>query len=127
MRDRRTLQGLPVLAAAVGRRSRSRCLPVPLASAGPSRTAHAPPAARATLTIARDAATTPVPSSFFGISTEYWALPLFERNMPAFERVLSLLHVTGDGPLVLRIGGDSADHSFWSPRLAADAAIGRSS
>jgi hypothetical protein len=30
--------------------------------------------------------------------------------------VLSLLHVAGDGPLILRIGGDSADHSFWSPR-----------
>jgi hypothetical protein len=30
--------------------------------------------------------------------------------------VLALLHVAGDGPLILRIGGDSADHSFWSPR-----------
>jgi hypothetical protein len=36
--------------------------------------------------------------------------------MPVFERVLALLHVRGDGPLVLRIGGDSADHSFWRPR-----------
>ncbi|MBV9802892.1 MAG: hypothetical protein JO130_06865, partial [Solirubrobacterales bacterium] len=59
---------------------------------------------------------TPVPSSFFGISTEYWALPLFERNTAAFERVLSLLHVAGDGPLILRIGGDSADQSFYSQR-----------
>ena len=33
-----------------------------------------------------------------------------------FERVLSLLHVPGNGPLVLRIGGDSADHSFWMPK-----------
>ena len=74
----------------------------------------APP--QATLTIAANADTTPVPSSFFGISTEYWALPLFDRNMPVFERVLASLHVRGDGPLVLRIGGDSADQSFWRPR-----------
>ena len=70
----------------------------------------------AVLTIGPTTSTTPVPSSYFGLSTEYWALPLFERNMPVFERVLSLLHVPGDGPLVLRIGGDSADHSFWMPK-----------
>jgi hypothetical protein len=57
-----------------------------------------------------------VPSSFFGLSTEYWALPLFESDTTAFERVLSLLHVPGDGPLILRIGGDSADQSFWDPK-----------
>ncbi len=72
--------------------------------------------AQATLTIGPKLSTAPVPSSFFGISTEYWTLPLFERDTPAFERVLSLLHVAGDGALILRIGGDSADHSFWSPR-----------
>jgi hypothetical protein len=71
---------------------------------------------QATLTIGPTLSTAPVPSSFFGISTEYWSLPLFERNTPAFERVLSMLHVAGDGPLILRIGGDSADHSFWSAR-----------
>jgi hypothetical protein len=75
-----------------------------------------PVSTQAALTIAPDAAGTPVPSSFFGLSTEYWALPLFERDTPAFERVLALLHVAGDGPLILRIGGDSADQSFWSPR-----------
>ena len=72
--------------------------------------------ARAVLTIGPNASTTPVPASYFGLSTEYWALPLFERNMPVFERVLALLHVPGNGPLMLRIGGDSADHSFWMPK-----------
>jgi len=83
----------------------------------PARGAAARPAPvpRAVLTIS-DASTTPVPASYFGLSTEYWALPLFERNMPVFEHVLSHLHVPGDGPLVLRIGGDSADHSFWMPK-----------
>jgi hypothetical protein len=74
------------------------------------------PVAQAVLTIGPNASTTPVPASYFGLSTEYWALPLFERDMPVFERVLSLLHVPGNGPLVLRIGGDSADHSFWTPK-----------
>ena len=72
--------------------------------------------AQAVLTVSPNASTTPVPGSYFGLSTEYWALPLFERDMPVFERVLSLLHVPGNGPLVLRIGGDSADHSFWMPK-----------
>ncbi|MBV8219050.1 MAG: hypothetical protein JO325_11345, partial [Solirubrobacterales bacterium] len=70
----------------------------------------------AVVTIGPSADTVSVPSSYFGISTEYWALPLFERNTPVFERVLRMLHVQGDGPLVLRIGGDSADHSFWAPK-----------
>ena len=71
---------------------------------------------QATVTIGSGASTVPVPSSYFGISTEYWSFPLFERNTPVFERVLALLHARGDGPLVLRIGGDSADHSVWRPR-----------
>lgn len=78
--------------------------------------AKAPSLPSVTLTVAPNASAVPVPSSFFGISTEYWALPLFERDTPVFERVLSLLHVTGDGPLILRIGGDSADHSFYYKR-----------
>ena len=80
------------------------------------RAAHPAPVTQAVLTIGPNASTTPVPASYFGLSTEYWALPLFERNMAVFERVISLLHVPGNGPLVLRIGGDSADHSFWMPK-----------
>ena len=87
-------------------------IPAPARAHGAAKPAPLPVAV---LTIS-DASTTPVPRSYFGISTEYWALPLFERNMPVFERVLSLLHVPGNGPLVLRIGGDSADHSFWMPK-----------
>jgi len=73
-------------------------------------------AAQAVLTVSPSASGTPVPASYFGLSTEYWTLPLFELNMPVFTRVLSLLHVPGNGPLVLRIGGDSADRSFWTPK-----------
>jgi hypothetical protein len=71
----------------------------------------------AQVSIAPGAAVMKVPRSFFGLSTEYWSLPLYERQIALFERVLSLVRVRGNGPLVLRIGGDSADHSFWDPRL----------
>jgi hypothetical protein len=79
--------------------------------------ADAPTPPQATLTIGPDLSAVPVPRSYFGISTEYWSLTpkWFEVNTPVFERVLRLLHVRGDGPLVVRIGGDSADHSFWKP------------
>jgi hypothetical protein len=56
-----------------------------------------------------------VPRSFFGLSTEYWTLPDYEPQVRLLERVLSLLHVRGGGPMILRIGGDSADHARWDP------------
>jgi hypothetical protein len=57
-----------------------------------------------------------VPRSFLGLSTEYWDVPAYARRLGSFQRILSLLHVPGDGPFVLRIGGDSADRSLWDPR-----------
>jgi hypothetical protein len=61
-----------------------------------------------------------VPPSFLGISTEYWALPLFGTQPTLFERALSLLRAPAGGALVVRVGGDSADHAFWAlkPRKA---------
>jgi hypothetical protein len=70
----------------------------------------------AAVTIGPLARTVRVPRSFFGLSTEYWSLPLYERHLSLFEQALSLLRVHGDGPQILRIGGDSADHTFWDPR-----------
>jgi hypothetical protein len=72
----------------------------------------------AVVSVAAGAARTPVPPSYLGLSTEYWALPLWSREMPLLERALSLVHVRGDGPLILRVGGDSADHTFWDPTEA---------
>jgi hypothetical protein len=57
-----------------------------------------------------------IPRSFLGLSTEYWTLPVDERHIDLYKRVLSLLHVPGDGRFVLRIGGDSSDHTFFDPR-----------
>ena len=72
----------------------------------------------ATVTIAASAHVAPIPRSYFGVSTEYWTLPLYERHLGAVERALRMLRVRGDGPFVVRIGGDSADHSFWDPDFA---------
>jgi len=62
---------------------------------------------------------TPIPRSFLGLSTEYWTLPIAERYIALDGRVLSLLHVRGDGPFVLRIGGDSSDHTFYEPGVSS--------
>jgi hypothetical protein len=64
-------------------------------------------------TVAPSATSRSVPRSFLGLSTEYWSLPSYTRDMPVFGRVLSLLQVPRDGPLLLRVGGNSADHTFW--------------
>ncbi|MFL5829142.1 MAG: glycosyl hydrolase family 79 C-terminal domain-containing protein [Solirubrobacteraceae bacterium] len=58
-----------------------------------------------------------VPRSFLGLSTEYWTLPFYQGHLPLLERVLSLLHVSDGGPMIVRIGGDSADHTFWVTKM----------
>lgn len=55
-----------------------------------------------------------VPRSFLGVSTEYWTIPVWAKHLALLGRVLST--ITPDGPMVLRIGGSSADQAFWSPR-----------
>ncbi len=70
---------------------------------------------RAELTLPAGVGWTRVPPSFLGLSTEYRALPDWTRRIPVATRVLSLLHVPGDSPLVLRIGGDSSSEALWEP------------
>lgn len=89
-----------------------------VAPAAPAARRIPPPPAAAQLTVLPDAAARSVPRSFLGLSAEYWALPLWQPQMPLLERVISLLRVPGDGPFVLRVGGDSADHAFWDPHQA---------
>jgi hypothetical protein len=64
---------------------------------------------KATVVLASSVGGARVPRSFFGLSAEYPELSIYERHAALFERVLSLL--SRDGPLVLRIGGDSADRT----------------
>ena len=68
---------------------------------------------RVSVAVALRGRATPVPRSFLGFSTEYWTLPVDERHVALYERVISLLHVRGDGGFVLRIGGVSSDHAVW--------------
>jgi len=56
-----------------------------------------------------------IPRSFLGFSTEYWTLPVDERHIALYRRVIALVHVPGDGRFVLRIGGDSSDQALWEP------------
>jgi Glycosyl hydrolase family 79 C-terminal beta domain len=70
---------------------------------------------RADVTVPVQASTSPIPRAFLGLSTEYATLPLVEQDTGLYERVLSALHVLGDGRFVLRIGGDSADHAIFDP------------
>ena len=68
----------------------------------------------ATVTMSASARAAAVPRSFLGVSTEYWTVPVWTAHMRLLTRVFGLLQA--NGPLVLRIGGDSADHTFWAPR-----------
>ena len=66
------------------------------------------------VTLARGRVSTRVPGSFLGVSTEYWTVPIWAGHMRLLRRVLALL--SADGPVRLRIGGDSADRVIWAPR-----------
>ena len=72
---------------------------------------------RAQVTVAAAAPLSAIPHSFLGLSTEYTTLPVEERHVALYRRVISLLHVPGDGPFVLRIGGDSSDHAIFDPTV----------
>ncbi|HWC86387.1 MAG TPA: hypothetical protein VG388_07605 [Solirubrobacteraceae bacterium] len=72
-----------------------------------------PPKIQARVVISARAPMRRIPASFLGLSTEYWSLPLWARHLSLLDRVLALVH--GPGPLIVRIGGDSADRTFWSP------------
>jgi hypothetical protein len=74
------------------------------------------------VTITSHAAVTPIPRSFLGFSTEYWTLPVDERHLQIYGRLLSYVHVPGDGPLILRIGGDSSDHAIFDPNYLLEPA-----
>jgi hypothetical protein len=77
--------------------------------------AAVPRPVRAELTVRAGAPTAGIPRSFLGLSTEYWVLPILARHPGLVDRALSVIRVPGDGPLTVRIGGDSADLSLWDP------------
>lgn len=60
-----------------------------------------------------------LPKSFLGLSVEYWDLPVFASHPTVMRNLFRLLRVPGDGAVLLRVGGDSADQAYWgrSPSL----------
>ncbi|HEX4008744.1 MAG TPA: glycosyl hydrolase family 79 C-terminal domain-containing protein [Solirubrobacteraceae bacterium] len=122
-RSRATLAAIPaailagVLAVAVAVDAQPGQPPSATRHGRPRHHRVAPPLA-AQVTVSARASLAAVPRSYLGLSTEYWALPLWAPDMSLLERVVSLIHVRGGGPFILRVGGDSADHSFWDPDSA---------
>lgn len=70
------------------------------------------PAVNAQVTLAPGAPVA-IPRSFLGISTEYWTIPGWAQAPRVLHRVFAML--SSDGPIRLRIGGDSADRIRWAP------------
>ncbi|MGH2858738.1 MAG: glycosyl hydrolase family 79 C-terminal domain-containing protein [Solirubrobacteraceae bacterium] len=89
--------------------------PTPVALARVTLRRRAPPPLRVRVTVSSRASMVPVPPSYLGLSTEYWALPMWASRMPLLERALALVRVPGGGPTILRVGGDSSDRSIWDP------------
>jgi len=111
----------PLLGGSPGRSGTGSLGSTAVASANMSAPARGRPALRANqavVTVPGQASTSAIPRAFLGLSTEYATLPLVEQYSGLYERVLSLLHVPGDGRFVLRIGGDSADHAIFDPSEA---------
>ncbi len=57
-----------------------------------------------------------IPSSYLGLSVEDNELPRYERHTQSFAALLAALRPPGENaPVSLRVGGESADSSFWQP------------
>lgn len=104
---------LACLAAGCGGGGSTGSAPIAFGQASLAR--HASAALPVRVTVAPRSPMVPVPRSYLGLSTEYWALPVWAPHMRLLERALSLVRVPGGGPTILRIGGDSADHAIWDP------------
>ncbi len=74
------------------------------------------PRPTAVLTVGGPLSAPPLPSGFLGFSTEYDSIEAYAGTDPSaldpvFVRLMRTL--TQGQPTVLRIGGDSADHTWW--------------
>jgi hypothetical protein len=88
-----------------------------VAPAAPAAASHAPPLAPATISLVRGARASPLPRSYFGFSIEVWDAMHDAHYLTLFKRAVGLVRVPGDGPFVLRIGGNSTDQSYWRSPL----------
>jgi hypothetical protein len=54
-----------------------------------------------------------VPSDFFGLSFETNEMSRFEAAGVAFDRMIALIRAANGAPLPVRVGGRSADETYW--------------
>lgn len=83
----------------------------------------APSAQSARLTLRTDAQ--PMPRSFFGLSIEYDELADYEALGPAFSHVLGLIRPQDGTRMLLRIGGKSADRTYYVTKPEQPVPFGR--
>ena len=112
----------------VGAATRSDDSPFPVTAQAADR--PTPPALDAVVAVVgATPARAPLPAGFLGLSLEYGALDAYTGGNPAalnpvFVRLLRNLAPTPGQPLLLRIGGDSTDATWWQvPGLARPAGI----
>jgi hypothetical protein len=79
---------------------------------------HASPAPSLPATVTLTRSSDPLPPSFFGLSVEVNEMMSYERAGGVFDRVLSLLRPGAGDPILLRVGGMSADHADWEAPTA---------
>ena len=82
-------------------------------SGPPALAAGSPPASSASVAFA--AGGRRIPAGFFGLAMEYNELPVYEKAGVLFRRVASIIRPRDGGPMTLRVGGKSADHTLWQP------------
>ena len=71
-----------------------------------------------TVALARGS-TVALPRSFLGFSIEVGDAVFDAHYLHLFARAVDLIRIRGDGPQVLRVGGNSTDQSYWRHRLPA--------
>jgi hypothetical protein len=101
----------------VGRTPRQRSVSRPPAPPARHGVIQSRPGPDAVVSIVSGGKLVRVPHAFLGLSTEYWAVPMWRARISVIKQIFSILHVPGDAPLVLRVGGDSADQAFWDPSV----------
>ncbi|HWD66032.1 MAG TPA: hypothetical protein VG405_12755, partial [Solirubrobacteraceae bacterium] len=57
-----------------------------------------------------------IPRQFFGLSMEYNSVATYQNMGPVFKQAVSLFRSENGAPMILRVGGKSADHVYWDPQ-----------
>ncbi len=57
-----------------------------------------------------------IPREFFGLSMEYNSVAAYQSMGGVFKQAVSLFRSENGAPMILRVGGKSADHVYWDPQ-----------